>query len=61
VRAAIEAKNQEAARSALAGAISAIDQAVTKNILHRNTASRYKSRLTKAVAGLAGSGQAAQA
>ncbi len=60
LRTAIDAKDQAAAAGALPGAIKAIDQAVTKNVLHRNTAARYKSRLTRAVAGLKGS-EAAQA
>jgi ribosomal protein S20 len=32
--------------------ISSIDKAVNKGIIHRNTAARYKSRLTKHVAKL---------
>ena len=33
--------------SALRRAISALDKAVTKGVIHRNTAARKKSRLTK--------------
>ncbi|HIF71794.1 MAG TPA: 30S ribosomal protein S20 [Dehalococcoidia bacterium] len=33
--------------STLKNAISALDQAVTKGVLHRNNAARKKSRLTK--------------
>jgi small subunit ribosomal protein S20 len=33
--------------AAMKGAISALDKAVTKGVLHRNTAARKKSRLTK--------------
>lgn len=52
-------------RGALAGAdkaqstellnptVSLIDKAVNKGLIHKNTASRYKSRLTKHVANLA--------
>jgi len=61
VRTAVEARDAAAAAGALPGAIKAIDQAVTKNVLHRNTAARYKSRLTRAVAGLKVSGESAQA
>jgi ribosomal protein S20 len=32
--------------------MSAIDQAITKGVLHENTANRYKSRLTLAYNGL---------
>ena len=53
VKSAVEAGDGEAARSALKTAISAIDRAVAKNVLHKNTASRYKSRLSKSVNGLA--------
>ena len=35
-----------AAETSLPEAIQALDRAVTKGILHRNTASRKKSRLT---------------
>lgn len=58
VKAAVESRNFEAAQAALPGAIKAIDRAVVKDILHKNTASRYKSRLSRAVNGLK-SGQAA--
>jgi small subunit ribosomal protein S20 len=33
--------------TALKNAISALDQAVSKGVMHRNTAARKKSRLTK--------------
>ncbi|MDA1279531.1 MAG: 30S ribosomal protein S20 [Chloroflexi bacterium] len=36
----------------LVGAISALDKAVTKGVLHRNTAARKKSRLTRQFARL---------
>jgi small subunit ribosomal protein S20 len=61
VRAAIEAEDLPTAEDALKKAIRAIDGAVSKNVLHKNTASRYKSRLSRAVAGLKGSGKSAQA
>ncbi len=53
VKSAVEAGDQAAAQTALTSAISAIDRAVSKNVLHQNTASRYKSRLSTSVKGLA--------
>ncbi|MBW2617945.1 MAG: 30S ribosomal protein S20 [Deltaproteobacteria bacterium] len=52
VRQAIEAKNPEAAAQALTQVAPAIDKAASKGVIHRKTASRKVSRLTKAVAGL---------
>ena len=49
---AVDAGNSEAAEAALGKAIRSIDRAVSKNVLHRNTGARYKSRLTKAVASI---------
>jgi len=49
VRTAVEAGDQGGAREQLAEAIKRLDQAVTKGILHRRTASRAISRLTIAV------------
>jgi small subunit ribosomal protein S20 len=60
VKTAVAAGNKPEAETALPKAIRAIDRAVTKNVLQRNTASRYKSRLTRAVAAI-GSAKAAQA
>jgi len=42
--------NLEAARSALPATLRLIDRTAGKGIIHRNTAARYKSRLTKLVA-----------
>ena len=42
-------KDQEAIKSALSQAYKLCDKAVSKGILHKNTASRKKSRLTKAI------------
>ena len=39
-------KDQVAAKKQLNGAISLIDKMAGKGIIHRNTASRYKSRLS---------------
>lgn len=44
---AMKATNQEEAGLKLRNAVVAIDKAVTKGILHKNAASRKKSRLTK--------------
>lgn len=53
VRESIDAKNVDEATSHLQSATRAIDKAVTKGVLHRNTASRKISRLTRAVRTLA--------
>lgn len=54
IRASLDAKDLSAAKSALNATISIVDRMATKGIIHRNTASRYKSRiasrLTKASA-----------
>jgi len=44
---ALTAGNTKATATALAAAISEIDRAVKKGVLHRNTAGRQKSRLQK--------------
>jgi len=46
VREAIENKDWEGARKLLPQVYSAIDQAVKKGTIHKNTGSRYKSRLS---------------
>ena len=53
VYAAIESKDQEAAKAALKDAISTMDKATSKGVYHKNTASRKVARLTKAVNGIA--------
>lgn len=45
----IEAKNTDALKEDLASAISKLDKAVSKGIIHENTAARKKSRLMKKV------------
>ena len=42
-------KDQEAINAALSQAYKLCDKAVSKGIFHKNTASRKKSRLTKAI------------
>lgn len=44
---ALEAGNIDTAKTALVYAQKKLDQAVAKGILHRNTAARKKSKLTK--------------
>ncbi len=46
-RAFIAAGNLEAARVAVGDAISALDKAAEKGVLHRNNAARRKSRLMR--------------
>jgi small subunit ribosomal protein S20 len=49
LRSAIAAGSREQADTALRGAISTLDKSVQKGVLHKNTASRYKSRLSARV------------
>ena len=53
LREAIEAKDGKLSKEQLEPTISLIDKMVNKRILHRNTAARYKSRLTRHVNALA--------
>ena len=53
VRGAVDAGDGPAAETALREAVQLIDRTVTKNVVHRNTAARTKSRLVKAVRGAA--------
>lgn len=48
LRIAIAAGDATAAANLLQPTVSAIDQAISKGVLHENTANRYKSRLTLA-------------
>ena len=52
LRTAITAADPAAAGNLLHPTMSAIDQAITKGVLHENTGNRYKSRLTVAFNGL---------
>ena len=45
IRTVIDSKDQAAVKKQLNHAISLIDKMAGKGIIHRNTASRYKSRL----------------
>ena len=53
VRESIDARDAGQATELLHGATRALDKAVTKGVLHRNTAARKISRLTRAVRKLA--------
>ena len=53
VRKAIEAGDKAAAQTVLQGAASTIDRIADKNIIHKNTAARHKSRLSAAIKGMA--------
>ncbi|GAV25463.1 MULTISPECIES: 30S ribosomal protein S20 [Carboxydothermus] len=44
---ALKVKPAEEARELLRQAVRALDKAVTKGVIHKNTASRKKSRLTR--------------
>jgi len=49
IRASLDAKDVEGAKSALSKTVSIVDKMATKGIIHRNTAGRYKSRLSARV------------
>ena len=46
IRASLDAKDLVAAKAALSQTVSLVDKMATKGIVHRNTAGRYKSRLS---------------
>ena len=46
LRKAVDGTDQTAKTEALVGAQSLVDKMASKGIIHRNTAARYKSRLT---------------
>ena len=46
IRASLDDNDVEAAKSALSETVSIFDKMATKGIIHRNTAGRYKSRLS---------------
>jgi small subunit ribosomal protein S20 len=49
LRTAVAGQDKNASGELLAPTISLIDKAVNKGVIHKNTAARYKSRLTKHV------------
>lgn len=52
MRLLLEKKDGAGARKSLPAALSTIDRAVSKGVMHRNAAARHKSRLTRHVASL---------
>jgi small subunit ribosomal protein S20 len=53
LRTALAGHDKAASQELLNPTVSLIDKAVNKGIIHRNTAARYKSRLTRHVSELA--------
>jgi small subunit ribosomal protein S20 len=53
LRTALAASDKNQSQELLTPTVSAIDKAVNKGVLHKNTAARYKSRLTTHVGKLA--------
>ena len=52
IRASLDSKDAEGVKGAFAQTVSIVDKMATKGIIHRNTAGRYKSRLTTRLAKL---------
>lgn len=52
LRSALAASDKNLSQELLNPTVSVIDKAVNKGVLHKNTAARYKSRLTSHVAKL---------
>ena len=50
IRASLDAKDIDGAKKALSATASIVDKMATKGIIHRNTAGRYKSRLSARLA-----------
>jgi small subunit ribosomal protein S20 len=50
IRKSLDAKDVDGAKAALKNLQSLVDKMATKGIIHRNTASRYKSRLAARIA-----------
>jgi small subunit ribosomal protein S20 len=53
LRAAVASADKSGSTELLGSTVSLIDKAVNKGVLHKNTAARYKSRLTKHVSAIA--------
>jgi small subunit ribosomal protein S20 len=53
LRETLSAGDKKAAESKFRSTVSAIDKAIQKGVLHKNTAARYKSRLSARLAKLA--------
>ena len=50
IRASLDDKDIDGAKTALSATVSIVDKMATKGIIHRNTAGRYKSRLAARLA-----------
>ena len=50
IRASLDENDVDGAKKALSATVSIVDKMATKGIIHRNTAGRYKSRLTARLA-----------
>ena len=50
IRASLDSDDVDGAKKALSATVSIVDKMATKGIIHRNTAGRYKSRLTARLA-----------
>ena len=50
IRASLDNKDLAGAKAALSQTVSIVDRMATKGIIHRNTAGRYKSRLSSRLA-----------
>ena len=50
IRKSLDAKDVDGAKASLRSLQSLVDKMATKGIIHRNTASRYKSRLAARIA-----------
>ena len=50
IRASLDAKDLSAAKAALSQTVSIVDKMASKGIIHRNTAGRYKARLSSRMA-----------
>ena len=46
IRASLDSKDVDGAKKALSATVSFVDKMATKGIIHRNTAGRYKSRMS---------------
>jgi len=51
IRSAVDGNDMKAAKDALKQTVSLIDKMTSKGVIHRNAASRYKSRLTTRLSG----------
>ena len=50
IRASLDEKDLDGAKKALSQTVSMVDKMATKGIIHRNTAGRYKARLSARLA-----------